>query len=178
MHAENSVLIKRYANRKLYYPARRSYVTLADIASLIQEGVDVQVQDHTSGEDLTARIYAQVLFELQKKETGSLPEQVLGRIIQAGEEGWSRFRSTLINSSDLAELVDTEIRARLEVLAANGDLGEAQAQHLETLLLVHSQRLRILAARFHEGELVTRDTVQDLRSQISILEKRLDDMQR
>ena len=48
------ILIKRYSNRKLYNTAEKEYINLQDIGSLIQSGVEVQVIENTTGEDITA----------------------------------------------------------------------------------------------------------------------------
>lgn len=54
-------LIKRYANRKLYDTVERRFTSLPRIRALVRDGVDVLVQDHDSGEDLTAETLSQAL---------------------------------------------------------------------------------------------------------------------
>ena len=48
-----SIIIKRYANRKLYNTRDSQYITLAQIAQLIEAGEFVQIVDKSSGEDIT-----------------------------------------------------------------------------------------------------------------------------
>ena len=79
-------LIKRYPNRKLYDTEDKMYVTLNGIAELIRDGHDVQVVDHTSGEDLTAVTLTQIIFEQEKRQSGFLPRSVLTGLVQAGGE--------------------------------------------------------------------------------------------
>ncbi|MCB0135660.1 MAG: polyhydroxyalkanoate synthesis regulator DNA-binding domain-containing protein, partial [Caldilineaceae bacterium] len=63
-------VIKRYPNRKLYDTESKRYVTLEHIAQMIQQGEDVIVTDHESGEDLTNLTLSQIIFEQEKKGSG------------------------------------------------------------------------------------------------------------
>ena len=77
-------VIKRYANRKLYDTERSCYVTLEDIAMMIRSGDDVVVVDNQSGEDLTKITFAQIILEVEKKQS-TTPLGVLKDIIRQGE---------------------------------------------------------------------------------------------
>lgn len=110
--------IKRYPNRKLYDTDARRYITLEEIAELVQRGEDVQVVDHASGVDLTALTLSQVVFELQKKQRGFLPRNFLAALIHAGATPVSSLASAL----GLNELVNAEIQRRIESLVATGTL--------------------------------------------------------
>ena len=77
-------LLKRYANRKLYDPAARRYVTLEDVDRTVSEGGEVRVVDQESGEDITTVVLAQVILEGLKERTARIPRQVLTRIIRLG----------------------------------------------------------------------------------------------
>jgi len=54
-------VIKRYPNRKLYNTASKQYITLGEIAILIQQGIDVTVVDYASDEDLTSATLVQII---------------------------------------------------------------------------------------------------------------------
>ena len=79
-----SRIIKRYENRKLYDTANRKYVSLEEIAALIRAGVDVQIVDNTTGNDLTAQTLTQVIFEEGKKGRNPLSKEVLHEVIRWG----------------------------------------------------------------------------------------------
>ena len=84
-------IIKRYANRKLYDPAARRYVTLDGVAALVTRGDDLEVVDQATGEDLTTLVLAQVLLDGVRQRTARLPRQVLAgliRIAGAPRPGW------------------------------------------------------------------------------------------
>lgn len=84
-----SRMIKRYENRKLYDTEDRQYVSFDDIAALVRQGVDVQVVDNTTGEDITTQTLTQVIFEEGKKGRNPLSKDMLHDMI--------RFGNTLID---------------------------------------------------------------------------------
>lgn len=75
-------IIKRYENRKLYDTESRRYVSLEEIASLIREGVDVQVVDNVTDTDITTQTLTQVIFEEGKKGRNPLSKEVLHDVIR------------------------------------------------------------------------------------------------
>ncbi len=77
-------MIKRYENRKLYDTEDRQYVSLDDIAVLVRRGVDVQVVDNTTGDDITTQTLTQVIFEEGKKGRNPLSKDVLHEVIRFG----------------------------------------------------------------------------------------------
>ena len=77
-------LIKRYANRKLYDTRASHYVTLDQIAEMIQKGEEVKVVDNNSKDDLTSVTLAQIIFEKEKRQRSFLPLSALRLIIQSG----------------------------------------------------------------------------------------------
>jgi polyhydroxyalkanoate synthesis repressor PhaR len=74
--------IKRYANRKLYDPSARRYVTLEAVAGLVAAGQELEIVDQGSGEDITNLVLAQVLLEGLRQKTARVPRQVLARLIR------------------------------------------------------------------------------------------------
>jgi polyhydroxyalkanoate synthesis repressor PhaR len=76
--------IKRYENRKLYDTEDRQYVSLDDIAALVRRGIDVQVVDNTTGDDITTQTLTQVIFEEGKKGRNPLSKDVLHEVIRFG----------------------------------------------------------------------------------------------
>src|SRR5437764_1588946 len=61
------VVVKKYANRRLYNTASSSYVTLDDLAKMIKEGGDFVVYDAKTGEDLTRSVMTQIIVEQEQK---------------------------------------------------------------------------------------------------------------
>src|SRR5262250_1523649 len=75
------VVVKKYANRRLYNTATSSYVTLDDLAKLIKEGGNFVVQDAKTGEDLTRSVLTQIIVEQEQKGQNLLPISFLRQLI-------------------------------------------------------------------------------------------------
>jgi len=86
------IAIKRYPNRKLYNTETRQYITLEGIADLIRKGEEVQVTDHTNGEDLTSLTLTQIILEQEKKQSGLLSKSFLTGLIRTGGNHLSAIR--------------------------------------------------------------------------------------
>ncbi len=76
------VVIKKYANRRLYNTAASSYVTLDHLSEMVREGVDFVVQDAKSGDDITRSVLTQIIFEQESKGQNLLPVKFLRRLIR------------------------------------------------------------------------------------------------
>ncbi len=77
-----SRVIKRYENRKLYDTENRRYISLEEIASLIRQGVDIQVIDNSTDADITVQTLTQVIVEEGKRGRNPLSSEVLHEIIR------------------------------------------------------------------------------------------------
>jgi polyhydroxyalkanoate synthesis repressor PhaR len=75
------VVIKKYANRRLYNTASSAYVTLDDLARMVREGTDFVVFDAKTNEDLTRQILTQIIFEEESRGQALLPVQFLRQLI-------------------------------------------------------------------------------------------------
>ena len=71
--AEAPVVIKKYANRRLYNTQTSSYVTLDHLASMVKEGTEFEVRDARTGEDITRSVLTQIIFEEEAKGQSLLP---------------------------------------------------------------------------------------------------------
>ena len=60
---DEPVIIKKYANRRLYNTSSSSYITLDDLARMTREGVDFQVLDAKTGADITHSILTQIIMD-------------------------------------------------------------------------------------------------------------------
>jgi len=64
---EEPVIIKKYANRRLYNTGTSTYVTLEDLAGMVKSGEDFIVYDAKTGEDITRSVLSQIIFEQENK---------------------------------------------------------------------------------------------------------------
>ncbi|XDA97595.1 polyhydroxyalkanoate synthesis repressor PhaR [Sulfitobacter sp. LCG007] len=80
---KKSLLIKRYASRRLYNTETSDYVTLEDIAGFIREGREVQIVDLKSGDDLTRQYLLQIIAEHESRGESVLPVDVLNDLVRS-----------------------------------------------------------------------------------------------
>jgi polyhydroxyalkanoate synthesis repressor PhaR len=80
--AAEPIIIKKYANRRLYNTAKSSYVTLDHLAQMVRDGQDFVVNDAKSGEDITRGVLAQIIFEEEAKGQTMLPSAFLRQLIR------------------------------------------------------------------------------------------------
>lgn len=80
---EKSLLIKRYASRRLYNTETSDYVTLEDIAGFIRAGREVQIVDLKSGDDLTRQYLLQIIAEHESRGENVLPVTVLNDLVRS-----------------------------------------------------------------------------------------------
>ena len=79
---QDPVVIKKYANRRLYNTGTSTYVTLEDLAQMVKRGEEFTVQDAKTGEDITHPVLTQIIFELENKEgQNMLPISFLRQLI-------------------------------------------------------------------------------------------------
>lgn len=76
------VVIKKYANRRLYNTASSSYVTLEHLSEMVKEGVDFVVYDAKTNEDITRSVLTQIIFEEESRGQNLLPIQFLRQLIR------------------------------------------------------------------------------------------------
>ena len=79
---DGAIIIKKYANRRLYNTATSSYVTLDYLSELVKEGIDFVVYDAKTGEDITRPVLTQIIFEQENKGQNLLPVQFLRQLIK------------------------------------------------------------------------------------------------
>src|SRR3954468_22971934 len=80
--SENTRLIKKYPNRRLYDTATSSYITLADVKKLVLEQIPFRVVDAKSSEDLTRSILLQIILDEEGAGAPMFTSDMLSQIIR------------------------------------------------------------------------------------------------
>ncbi|MEL6583402.1 MAG: polyhydroxyalkanoate synthesis repressor PhaR [Pseudomonadota bacterium] len=76
------IIIKKYANRRLYNTDKSTYVTLENLAEMVRDGHDFVVNDAKTGEDITRSVLTQIIFEEEAKGRNMLPTNFLRQLIR------------------------------------------------------------------------------------------------
>lgn len=131
------IVIKKYANRRLYDTSTSAYVTLEHLSALVREGKEFIVQDAKTGEDLTRAVLAQIIFEQENRKDGVLPVSFLRQLIQfygesfqsmlpaylemsmkgfaQQQEKWRDYVHTTLGNEERAQAFDDQVRKNMAV---------------------------------------------------------------
>jgi polyhydroxyalkanoate synthesis repressor PhaR len=116
----DAVVLKKYANRRLYDTEKSTYVTLNEVADYIRQGRNVQIFDAKSKENVTAFTLTQIVLEQAKNNNALLPDAVLHMIIRYGDNLLGEFFEkyfiqTFQNFVIHKQSVDTQFQQWLEM---------------------------------------------------------------
>jgi polyhydroxyalkanoate synthesis repressor PhaR len=75
------VVIKKYANRRLYDTESSSYITLDRLAEMVREGREFEVVDAKTGEDITRQVLTQIIVDEEARGSTMLPVNFLKQLI-------------------------------------------------------------------------------------------------
>ncbi|MFC6199306.1 polyhydroxyalkanoate synthesis repressor PhaR [Ponticaulis profundi] len=114
---DEPIIIKKYANRRLYDTSSSSYVTLEHLSELVRQGKDFIVQDAKTGEDLTRTVLTQIIFEQENKGGNALPLNFLRQVIRFYGDSVSSALPTYL---DMAMNNFTKNQERWRDLVSNG----------------------------------------------------------
>jgi polyhydroxyalkanoate synthesis repressor PhaR len=108
------IVIKKYANRRLYDTLGSRYINLEDIAALVRNGKDLQVVDAKTGEDITRVTLTQVIVEDAKEQPTGLPLELLRQLIVASDRVGQEFIMWYLKSAfDAYKNVQNTLESRL-----------------------------------------------------------------
>ena len=96
---DGPVVIKKYANRRLYNTGTSTYVTLEDLAEMVKKGEDFTVQDAKTGEDLTRTVLLQIIAEHEEKGQPIFSTELLTQIIRFYGDALQGFMGNYLERS-------------------------------------------------------------------------------
>ena len=180
--AGDAIIIKKYANRRLYNTASSSYITLEDLARMVRENVEFQVLDAKAGDDITHQILTQIIMD----EEASGGQQMLpvsflrqligmyGNSMQAMmpsylEASMANFRD---NQSKIREAFEKGISAT--PFAAIHETNMAMMRAAADVLMPGLGKSKDKPAAKPAAD--SRDEIAVLREQMAAMQKKLDEL--
>jgi len=97
--ASDAIIIKKYANRRLYNTATSVYITLEDVRQMVKEGDAFVVVDAKSGDDLTRQILTQIIYEQEQGDDNLLSTNFLRRIIEMYDQNVQEVMPAYLETS-------------------------------------------------------------------------------
>ncbi|MEI9901247.1 MAG: polyhydroxyalkanoate synthesis repressor PhaR [Hyphomicrobium sp.] len=114
-----AVVIKKYANRRLYNTETSTYVTLEDLAAMVRGDRDFVVYDAKTGDDLTHSVLTQIIVEQENRQGGQtlLPVPFLRQLIRFYDDSIGRMVPGYLQFS-LENLVKEQEKIRAQFATA------------------------------------------------------------
>ena len=118
------IVIKKYANRRLYNTESSTYVTLEDLAEMVRLDRDFVVYDAKSGDDLTHSVLTQIIVEQEARAGGEnlLPIPFLRQLIRFYDDSFGRMVPSYLQCS-LEALTKEQQRYREQFTSTWGGTG-------------------------------------------------------
>lgn len=197
--AENShkagytVIIKKYANRRLYDTQTSSYVTLDHLCEMVKQGTAFEVHDARTNEDITRSVLLQIIFEEEAKGQNLMSIRFLRQLIrfygdhmqvfisgylELAIDNFSRNRESMSERMTAAlggnfEAIEAENRQSREMIERAVEMlqpaetfqnGTAPTQKTTTPLIIREQ-----SARSAEEIGKLKDEIEEMRRQMAAL---------
>ncbi|TYR34578.1 polyhydroxyalkanoate synthesis repressor PhaR [Mesorhizobium microcysteis] len=190
---DDPVVIKKYANRRLYNTGTSTYVTLEDLAEMVKKGEDFTVQDAKSGEDITHPVLTQIIFELENKDgQNMLPIPFLRQLISFYGDQMQMVVPSFLEQSMIAFAKEQE-RFREQMKDAMGKTPMDMMKISTPMKAIEEQAKRNIelfqnamrmftpfptpgAGEEPDGKAEKADDLQDLKEQIAAMQRKLDQM--
>ena len=189
----NAVVIKKYANRRLYNTATSTYVTLDDLADMVKKGTDFVVYDAKSGDEITRSVLTQIIFEEESKGQNLLPIKFLRQLIHFYGDSMQAFVPGYLEMS-LESLTKEQDKLRQQLAEVWGaDPFKAMQEQTERNMAMFHDAMRMFnpfaAAMANQQQAKpqeqakprdtaaaqgNRDDLQALKDQISAMQRKID----
>jgi polyhydroxyalkanoate synthesis repressor PhaR len=128
------VVIKKYANRRLYDTETSSYITLELLSQMTREGRDFVVVDAKTGEDITHSVLTQIIMEEEQRGENLLPVNFLRQLISLyGNSMQSMVPQYLEASMDAFRKNQQQFQQAMEGAFSGGPFAEIAKRNMEML---------------------------------------------
>jgi polyhydroxyalkanoate synthesis repressor PhaR len=178
--SKDPVIIKKYANRRLYNTGTSTYVTLEDLASMVKVGEDFIVYDAKTGEDITRSVLTQIIFEQENKEGQNLlPIAFLRQLIRFYGDSMQMLVPRYLEVS-ISSLTREQEKFRQQMAQAFGGVGFGALEDQVRRNMEMFENAFAMFAPFGRRDSQTREGAEPSKgpSEISDLKRQLDEMQK
>ena len=131
-NADGIVIIKKYANRRLYNTETSSYITLDHLATMTREGRDFKVVDAKTDEDITHNVLTQIIMEEESRGQTMLPVSFLRQLIAMyGDSMQSMVPGYLAASMDSFHRNQEQFKSAVEGAFAHSPFAEIAKRNMQ-----------------------------------------------
>lgn len=126
------VVIKKYANRRLYDTERSCYITLDDLGAMVRDGRDFRVVDAKTDEDITHNVLTQIIMDTETRGETLLPVNFLRHLIgMYGDSMQAMVPSYLEASMAAFRKNQQQFRSAVEGAIGNNPIAEMARRNLD-----------------------------------------------
>ncbi|MCL9982990.1 MAG: polyhydroxyalkanoate synthesis repressor PhaR [Erythrobacter sp.] len=178
--AGDAVIIKKYANRRLYNTSSSSYITLEDLARMVRENIDFQVLDAKSGDDITHSILTQIIMDEEANGEQMLPVSFLRQLIGMYGNSMQAMMPSYLEAS-MANFRDNQSKIR-EAFEKGISATPFAAIHETNMAMMRAAADVFLPGmgkakdKAPAAAAESRDELAVLREQMAAMQKKLDDL--
>ena len=167
---DDVVIIKKYANRRLYDTESSSYITLERLAEIVRQKRQFKVVDAKTGEDLTRGVLTQIIMEEEARGTNMLPVNFLRQLISMyGDQMQAVVPQYLEASLEALQRNQSQFRDAMAGALATNPFAEIARRNME-MFTAAAQGAK--PAPPPPGD--TRAELDDLKAQLAALQQKLD----
>ena len=129
---DDVVIIKKYANRRLYDTESSSYITLDRLAEMVRQKRQFKVVDAKSGEDITRQVLAQIIMDEEARGSEMLPINFLRQLIgMYGGNMQAQVPHYLEASLDAFQRNQSQFRDAIAGALSNNPFAEMARRNME-----------------------------------------------
>lgn len=173
-----TVIIKKYANRRLYNTSTSSYITLDHLAQMVKENVDFKVMDAKTGADLTHAILTQIIMEEESAGEQMLPTNFLRQLISMYGNSMQAFLPSYLEASmDHFRDNQAKMRKAIEESLGTNPLAQIAQRNMEMFKAAAAAFVPAPSAAVEpQSGAEDGDDLDALRKQMAEMQRKLDQL--
>ncbi len=169
--ADDVVIIKKYANRRLYNTESSTYITLDHLAEMVRAKREFKVIDAKSGDDITHNVLTQIIMEEEAGGNAMLPVNFLRQLIAMyGDSMQSMVPQYLEASLEAFQRNQSQFRDAMAGAFGSGPFAEMAKRNMD----MFAAATRGAQAPKNEAKDETRSELADVKAQLAALQEKLD----
>lgn len=168
----DTVIIKKYANRRLYNTESSTYITLEHLAEMIRQKREFKVLDAKTGEDITHNVLTQIIMDQEASGTTMLPANFLRQLIALyGDSMQSMVPQYLEASMEAFQRNQSQFRDAMAGAFTAGPFAEMAKRNMEMFAAAAGKPA---PAKEPQPEADTRSELAELKAQLAAMQQKLD----
>lgn len=175
---DDVVIIKKYANRRLYNTESSTYITLEYLAGMVREKREFKVIDAKTGEDITHSVLTQIIMEEESRGTTMLPVNFLRQLIAMyGDSMQSMVPQYLEASLEAFQRNQSQFRDAMAGAFTTGPFAELARRNMELFQAAANVKANAAApapAATQAADGDTKTELAELKAQLASLQQKLD----